>query len=114
MKFFYRNKPKIKDHSNMRNYKISKAIFVAILSILFIVAVFPGMSAAEKGAAGKQAIRKKEAKQNNPYAKAQIITKIIPSENNTFGYDILVNGKTLVHQPSIPAMSGNRGFSTKS
>jgi hypothetical protein len=35
-----------------------------------------------------------EAKQQeNPYAKAQITTKIIPSTNNTFGYDILLYGK---------------------
>jgi hypothetical protein len=35
-----------------------------------------------------------EAKQQeNLYAKAQITTKIIPSTNNTFGYDILLYGK---------------------
>lgn len=113
MKFFYRNKPQAKDIANMRNYRISKAIFVAILSTLFFVAALPGMSIAEKGVAGKQEMKQKEIQQKNPYAKAPIITKIIPSENNTFGYDILVNGKTLVHQPSIPAMPGNSGFSTR-
>ncbi len=30
-----------------------------------------------------------------------------------YGYDILVNGKVYVHQPNIPAVQGNRGFSTE-
>lgn len=30
-----------------------------------------------------------------------------------FGYDVLSDGKTLIHQPHLPAVSGNKGFSTK-
>jgi hypothetical protein len=52
-------------------------------------------------------------KQENPYVKAEITTKIISSPNNTFGYDILLYGKTLVHQPNIPGLPGNEGFTTK-
>ena len=59
----------------------------------------------------------KEVKeQNNPYADAQITTKIIPSAKNTFGYDILIESSPLVqliHQPNIPGLPGNEGFSTK-
>ena len=59
----------------------------------------------------------KEVKeQNNPYADAQITTKIIPSAKNTFGYDILIESRPLVqliHQPNIPGLPGNEGFSTK-
>lgn len=29
-----------------------------------------------------------------------------------FGYNILVDGKIMVHQPNIPAVMGNRGFKT--
>ncbi len=29
-----------------------------------------------------------------------------------FGYNILVDGKIMVHQPNIPAVMGNRGFDT--
>ena len=54
-----------------------------------------------------------EVKQANPYANAEITTKIIPSANNTFGYDILMNGRPLVHQPNIPGLPGNEGFTTK-
>ena len=56
----------------------------------------------------------KEVKeQKNPYANAQISIKITPSAKKTFGYDILLYGKPLVHQPNIPGLPGNEGFTTK-
>lgn len=39
--------------------------------------------------------------------------RIIPSEGNTFGYDILINNKILIHQPNIPGRPGNKGFAVK-
>lgn len=35
------------------------------------------------------------------------------TETSGFGYDIILEGKTYVHQPNIPALSGNNGFSTE-
>ena len=32
------------------------------------------------------------------------------STRSGFGYDILMNGNTYVHQPNIPAVAGNSGF----
>ena len=49
----------------------------------------------------------------NPYRDADIKAVIIPAENNTFGYDIFVNGAVLVHQPSRPGLPGNTGFVTE-
>jgi len=49
----------------------------------------------------------------NPYLNSKIEYKIVNSENGTFGYDILIEGRTTIHQPSIPGMSGNNGFRTK-
>jgi hypothetical protein len=40
--------------------------------------------------------------------------RIIPSEGNTYGYDISINNKLLIHQPNIPGMEGNKGFEKKS
>ena len=45
---------------------------------------------------------------------SKITYNIIPSINNTFGYDILIDGKITIHQISIPGMSGRNGFRTKS
>jgi len=59
---------------------------------------------------------KKEAtqqKEKNLYAEAEITTKIIPSAKKTYGYEILLNGRIFVRQPSMPAMPGNEGFTTK-
>jgi len=60
--------------------------------------------------AGNEPSGTKSKHPKNPYADAEISVKIIPSLNNTFGYDIIVNKKTFVHQPHIPAISGNKGF----
>jgi Domain of unknown function (DUF4907) len=38
---------------------------------------------------------------------------IINGLNNSYGYDIFVDGKLMVHQPSIPAVSGQKGFTKK-
>ena len=39
--------------------------------------------------------------------------KIIPSTGKTWGYNIYNNDKLFVHQPSVPALPGNKGFTTK-
>jgi hypothetical protein len=79
-------------------------IFLAVLFILFIFAGFTDTSISADEA---------EKQQKNTYAKAEINITIIPSANNTFGYDILLYGKPFVHQPNIPGLPGNEGFTTK-
>jgi hypothetical protein len=39
--------------------------------------------------------------------------KIIPTAENTWGYDIYKGAKTIIHQTSKPGLPGNEGFSTK-
>lgn len=39
--------------------------------------------------------------------------KIISSPHSTFGYDIYSDDKLLIHQPAIPGMQGNDGFTGK-
>jgi hypothetical protein len=80
----------------------------AVLVLFVVVACLPttSLSAAE---ATSQDIKE----QKRPYASAEITIKIIPSVNNTFGYDILLYGKPFIHQPNIPGLPGNEGFATK-
>lgn len=87
----------------MENKK--STIFLAVLFELFIFvsAVYANETV------GKHKVKQ----QNNPYINARISIKIIPSVNKTFGYDILLRGKPLVHQPNIPALPGNEGFTTR-
>ena len=46
-------------------------------------------------------------------ANTKLAYKIIDAPNNTYGYDVLADGRLLIHQKSIPAMPGNDGFKTK-
>jgi len=77
--------------------------------MLFIVVCHTGTSLSADEAAGKKEVKE----QKHPYANAEITIKIIPSANNTFGYDILLYKRPLVHQPNIPGLPGNDGFTTR-
>ena len=99
----------------MKNNKIT--FFVTVLFLLFIfTGVIPQSISAVENSVKKEVkpdVKQEVKEQKNPYADAEISIKIIPSINKTFGYDILVQGKQLIHQPNIPAMPGNEGFKTK-
>jgi len=83
-------------------------IYFVTLCMLFMFAGLPGASISSDKNESKEVIP-----QTNPYANAEITTKIIPSANNTYGYDILMYGRPLVHQPNIPGLPGNEGFATR-
>lgn len=38
---------------------------------------------------------------------------ILSNQDKTYGYDILKHGKVMIHQASIPGVSGNKGFDKK-
>jgi hypothetical protein len=88
--------------------EISVKLIAAVFLMLFIVAGLAGTSLSADGPGGKLL-----KEQENPYAKAELTTRIIPSANNSFGYDILLDRKLLVHQPNIPGLPGNEGFTTQ-
>ena len=94
--------------AKMRNNRRTIPIFFAVLYILLIFAGLPGASISSDASGNKEV-----KPQANPYTNAEITTKIIPSANNTFGYNILIYGRPLVHQPTIPGLPGNEGFKTK-
>ena len=39
--------------------------------------------------------------------------RIIPGTDQSYGYDIFLKGKLLIHQPSIPCIPGIKGFAKK-
>jgi len=47
------------------------------------------------------------------FKNSKITYKLIPGINRTWGYDILVDNRMNIHQPSIPSLPGNEGFKTK-
>lgn len=94
----------------MRN---NKKIITILFAVLFIFIIFPCPSISADKNTGKEGVKKETKQHKNPYANAQITTKIIPAARKTFGYDILLYEKPLVHQPNIPGLPGNEGFATK-
>ena len=97
----------------MGNNKSAITIFLTVLFMLFIFVGLPGTSISVEQVVGKQEVKKEVKQQKNPYANAQISIKIIPSVKKTFGYDILLHGRPLIHQPNMPGLPGNEGFTTR-
>jgi hypothetical protein len=92
-----------------RNLKSTTLMILACLFLMFNFAGLPGTSISADKTTGQKEVEQEK----NSYATAEITIRIIPSANNTFGYDILSDGRPLVHQPMIPGLPGNEGFSTK-
>ena len=92
----------------MRKVCLSVFLLPTLMFMLLIFAGLPETATSADEAAGKEA-----TEQKNHYANAEITIRIISSTNNTFGYDIFVSGRPLVHQPNIPGLPGNEGFTTK-
>lgn len=91
-----------------RIFKSTPLAFLLMLFMLFTAACHTGTSLTAN-TPSVQEIKLQE----NPYANAEITTRVIPSANNTFGYDILLYGRPLLHQPNIPGLPGNEGFTTE-
>ena len=55
----------------------------------------------------------------NPYENSEITVEVfkvdsLENDGSTgWGYDILINGQLYIHQPNIPAVMGNNGFSSE-
>jgi hypothetical protein len=75
----------------------------------FVAACHTGTSISKKDISAAQEANQRD----NLYTNAEIATRIIPSVNNTFGYNILLYGRPFVHQPNIPGLPGNEGFITR-
>lgn len=60
----------------------------------------------------QQNISKDGPPQNDSLKAGNYVIKIIPVVNG-YGYDIYNNNKLFIHQPTVPAMPGNSGFTTR-
>ena len=100
----FRYVSKKEKYDNMVKYFIS--LLVLLLSLLVCSLFFWNHSKRAKREISAQKVI-------NPYSDADLKAVIIPSENGTFGYNILVYGSILVHQPSRSGLPGNAGFATE-
>ena len=88
------------------------------LSLLFIVLTFSlSGQMTSRAQAQVKPTAKTEQKTDFPskdaFKNSQITYKLIPGINKTWGYDILVDNRMKIHQPSIPGQPGNEGFKTR-
>lgn len=57
--------------------------------------------------------QKSDFPSGDAFKNAKITYQLIPGIKNTWGYNILVDNRLTIHQPSIPSLPGNDGFKTK-
>jgi hypothetical protein len=88
------------------NNSIKKSIFPALFLVAAIVCALPHHIMAQS----QDSIM---IKNESPVNTMSLSFAIIPAASSTWCYDIYEEGRLLIHQPSIPALPGNVGFSTK-
>ncbi len=79
--------------------------------LIFVFCVFFTTLVNNNHVTNQTAFGQNKRKETHP--PMRIRTKIIPSINNSFGYEIIVNERTYIRQPSIPSLPGNMGFSNE-
>lgn len=92
----------------MRQGKHARHFFTALLFMLTIFALLPGASVSGGKADGPAA-----GPESSASVGKELAIRVIPGAGETFGYDILRNGKPFIHQPNVPGLPGNEGFKTK-
>ncbi len=65
------------------------------------------------GSPSPAGINSQLSKSQVQYPSDSLSYKIISGEGQTFGYDIFLRGKLLVHQPMVPCVQGKKGFVKK-
>ena len=84
--------------------------YIGLLSILLFTSIF----LTKKSDARPLCIIQREYLKDNDLIKIdKHLIKIIRFADGKYGYDIYIEQKLFFHQPSIPAMPGNRGFIRK-
>jgi hypothetical protein len=90
----------------MKPKTLLKLIFLFIWAILLSASGLQSQTVQQSSTSNSN-------KTANQFANTKLTYKIIDAPNNTFGYDIYVDNRKLIHQPSTPAVAGNEGFKTK-
>ncbi|MDX9847121.1 MAG: DUF4907 domain-containing protein [Tenuifilaceae bacterium] len=92
---------------NRRNAYFGASSFV--LTIITVMNIACSNCASIKGDKSKQSLDFEQAKLKSD----TLSVIIIPSIDNTWGYQILINEKPFIFQSSIPGLPGNTGFSNQ-
>jgi hypothetical protein len=89
-------------------------LFICMLVLAFVHAQQTQQAPAQqKDSADLSRISREQFPDGSAYKNATITYNIVDAANSTYGYDVFVDGRLMIRQTSIPAMSGNEGFKTK-
>ena len=98
-----------------RNFPLSAILTFTILLNLLIS---PGCRQPEPQET-KAPVKQQPVAGYNPYENADLSVEVFKVDSVEFngtrgwGYDILIDGKIYIHQPNVPAIIGNNGFSSE-
>jgi Domain of unknown function (DUF4907) len=81
-------------------------VLLTLMSIIALLAETPS-------ATGQTESNTARSSSANPYADSKLTFKIIEAPHHTYCYDVFVDDRLIIHQTSVPAVSGNDGFKTK-
>ncbi len=102
----------------MMNHQEVKTIMMALMALMALAVACKSNTAdiADKSASPHSANTSGEdngqaTSVNDSIAK--FTYEIIDAPDGTFGYDILMDGRVIIHQPNIPGMPGLKGFINK-
>ena len=87
-----------------------KKIITCLVAISFAICLHAQQQPKQENAAAQFLLK---AFGTNASANTKLTWKIIDAPNHTYGYDVLADGRLIIHQKSIPAMPGNEGFRTQ-
>lgn len=92
--------------------KAQTQISFAVL-FLFLCMTITMLPAQSPSASAQTDNRTTKFPDGSAYVNSNLTYNIIEAPNNTFGYDVFVDGKLMIHQKTIPAIPGIEGFKTK-
>ncbi len=81
--------------------------------IAFSMAIFFALSAYAQQQPKQPEKNTSKFPASSTYANTKLTYKIIDAPGNTYCYDVLADGRLMIHQASAPGLPGNKGFKTK-
>jgi len=87
--------------------------------ILILISAFAGCVDPDRQSETKKELSKQPAPGYNPYENSKITVQVFKVDSiettgsKGWGYDILINDELYIHQPNIPSVMGNNGFSSE-
>ena len=94
-------------------------LFMQRLTLVVIISLITISCGDEKKTIDEKPAKPQPVAGYNPYENADLSVEVFKVDSVEYngsrgwGYDIMIDGKIFIHQPNIPAIMGNNGFSSE-